>query len=191
MRTNENENSINTKCVLNSIQEVNEKFEGEYVSARVVDGDSVVRIIDLDDLDEARELLEGREVIFELCNSSVKDDELFDEIENMDFSSLKLWFEKIVDMSDTEKAALYYLLSDCRYKLERALFSLEDCVVREGDIEYISYDLFDEHYGHEIPEHLRHWIDHSAFGEEMAMAGVIREFDFGGQSYTCVNAADL
>ena len=48
MRTNENENSINTKCVLNSFQEVNEKFEGEYVSARVVDGDSVVRIIDLD-----------------------------------------------------------------------------------------------------------------------------------------------
>lgn len=191
MRTNENENSLNPKGVFDEGRMGDEEFEGTYVAARVLDDDSVVRIIDLDDLDEAREQLEGRQVIFELYNGSPEDDELFGEIVDMDYQILRLWFEKIVDMSDTEKAALYFLISDRRCDLESALFYLEDCVVREGDIEDIAYDLFDEHYGHEVPEHLRQWIDHIAFAEEMAMGGVIREFEFGDHFYTCCNAADL
>lgn len=105
--------------------------------------------------------------------------------------NLATWFETIVDLSDQEKTALFYLRSVLGYNLENALDKLEDVNLSEGNLKDVAEALFDEFYLNDVPESVRAYIDYEKYARDCELGGDLYEFDFNGTTWTCTNASSL
>jgi antirestriction protein len=99
------------------------------------------------------------------------------------------WFDDLEDLSDADTVALFYLVSECGYDLEEALDQVDDVAISECDLEEAASQFFDECYLHEIPEHVRSYIDYEAFARDCQIGGDMCEFEFAKRTYTCTNAS--
>lgn len=95
------------------------------------------------------------------------------------------------EMHDSQYPALFYLCDVRGYSMEDAMGKLEDVTIYNGRLEDAAEELFDECYAHEIPEHLRNYIDYEQFALDCQLGGDMFEFDFAGNPYTVSNAAYL
>lgn len=104
-------------------------------------------------------------------------------------ANLNLWFETVVDLSDYEKTALFYLRGVASYNLESALDKLDEVNLSEGNLKEVAERLFDEFYLHDVPESVRAYIDYEKYARDCALGGDMTEFDFNGATWTCTNAS--
>lgn len=105
--------------------------------------------------------------------------------------NLYTWFETIIDLSDQEKTALFYLRSVLGYNLENALDKLEDVNLSEGNLKDVAETLFDEFYLNDVPESVRAYIDYEKYARDCEIGGDLHEFDYNGTTWTCTNASGI
>ena len=105
--------------------------------------------------------------------------------------NLYTWFESIIDLSDQEKTALFYLRSVLGYNLENALDKLEDVNLSEGNLKDVAETLFDEFYLNDVPESVRAYIDYEKYARDCEIGSDLHEFDFNGTTWTCTNASGI
>jgi hypothetical protein len=105
--------------------------------------------------------------------------------------NLHTWFEAIIDLSDQEKTALFYLRSVLGYNLENALDKLEDVNLSVGKLKDVAEALFDEFYLNGVPESVRAYIDYEKYARDGELGGDLCEFDFNGTTSTCTNASSI
>ena len=105
--------------------------------------------------------------------------------------NLHTWFETIIDLSDQEKTALFYLCSILGYSLENAMDKLDDVNLSEGNLRDVAETLFDEFYLNNVPESVRAYIDYEKYARDCELGGDLCEFDFNGMTWTCTNASGI
>lgn len=127
---------------------------------------------------------------FELQFIDGDDCELFSAC-GINQGNLHTWFETIIDLSDQEKTALFYLRSVLGYNLENALDKLEDVNLSEGNLKDVAGTLFDEFYLNDVPESVRAYIDYEKYARDCELGGDLCEFDFNGTTWTCTNASGM
>jgi hypothetical protein len=127
---------------------------------------------------------------FELMYIDGNDGALFEGC-GISQANLSAWFDKIVDLEEYEKAALY-LLTGCQgYKLDDALSKYEEASVSQCKLTEAVEELFNEIYLPEIPEAIHGYIDYQRFARDCEQGGDMTEFEFAGKTWTCTNAACL
>ncbi len=104
--------------------------------------------------------------------------------------NLERFFNEIETLDDHAKPALYFLLEQ-GYKLDDAMDKIDDISLYSGRLEDAAESLFDEIYLHEIPEHLHNYIDYKAFARDCECSSDFVEFEFDGETYTCINASAI
>jgi len=100
------------------------------------------------------------------------------------------FLEMLDEVEDHQLPAVFYLC-DMGYSMDEAKRKADDASIYEGDLEDAAEELFDDCYLHEVPEHLRYYIDYDRFANDCRIAGDMAEFEFGGSTYTVTNAAGL
>lgn len=95
----------------------------------------------------------------------------------------------IEDVPAYQLPALFYLCDVHGYNMEEAMNKIDDVTIYTGELKDAAEELFDECYAHEIPDHLKHYIDYDAFARDCEMGGDMTEFEFAGSTYTVTNAA--
>lgn len=127
---------------------------------------------------------------FELQNIDSDDGELFDAC-NVNQATLEHFLETMEDLNDSEKAALYYLVSCNGYQLEDALDKVDEVTLFNGDEKEAATSIFDELYLADVPEAVRNYIDYDAFLNDLLCNSEIHEFNFNGETFTCTNCNGL
>jgi hypothetical protein len=107
-------------------------------------------------------------------------------------ATLAQWFDDVEVLDDHEKTALFYLMDNniCS-DLSDALDKIDDVSISQCSLREAAEELFDECYLHDIPEHVRAYIDYDAFARDCQMGGDMDEFTFQGETYTCTNANSI
>lgn len=90
-------------------------------------------------------------------------------------------------MEKSELAAVFYLVDNCNLPLETAVEQMDEVELREASLEEVAREWFDEFYLHEVPERVQPYIDYEGFAHDCRIAGDLREFQFGGMTWTCTN----
>lgn len=127
---------------------------------------------------------------FELQYINGNDGALFEAC-GISQANLSVWFDKIVDLEESEKAALVFML-DCQgYKLDDALEKYEEVQVNQCKLTEAAEELFDEIYLPEIPEAVHGYIDYQRFARDCQQGGDMTEFEFAGKTWTCTNASGI
>ncbi|MEI7614476.1 MAG: antirestriction protein ArdA, partial [Betaproteobacteria bacterium] len=103
-------------------------------------------------------------------------------------SNLSTWFDDIEDKDEHEKIALYFLTGTLGYSLDDAMNKVDNVNIFQGEAKEAAEELFDECYGHEIPENLRFYFDMDKFAHDLEIGGDFNEFEYEGTTYTCTNA---
>ncbi len=106
-------------------------------------------------------------------------------------ANLNTWFDDIEPLSETEKAALYFLLSDLGYSLADALEKIDEVSLYSGKLLDAASELFDECYLHDMPEQIRYYVDYEKFARDCEISRDMIEFEHNGTTYTCTNAAGV
>ena len=127
---------------------------------------------------------------FEIQFIDGDDPELFEAC-GIEQSNLSIWFDDIEGMRDAEKAALYFLITDCSLSLDEAMRQVDDVSLFHGDAKSAAREVFEEYYASEIPENLRTCFDMDKFAHDFEVGGDFCEFQFGGSIYTCTNGNSL
>lgn len=104
-------------------------------------------------------------------------------------ANLGQFLEIIEDVPAYQLPALFYLCDVHGYNMEEAMDKIDDVTIYTGELKDAAEELFDECYAHEIPDHLKHYIDYDAFARDCEMGGDMTEFEFAGETYTVTNAA--
>ncbi len=95
----------------------------------------------------------------------------------------------IEDLPEYQQPALFYLCDVVGYGMEEAMNKLDDVSIYSGELKDAAEELFDECYAHEIPDHIKNYIDYDAFARDCELGGDMTEFEFAGETYTITNAA--
>jgi hypothetical protein len=105
-------------------------------------------------------------------------------------SNIAEFLEVLNETEDYQLPAISYLC-DLGYTMGQAVSQSADASIFHGNLEDAAEELFDEIYLHEVPEHLRNYIDYDRFANDCRLSGDMAEFEFGGETYTITNAAAL
>jgi len=98
------------------------------------------------------------------------------------------WFEDVESLNGQQKAALYYL-TDCNgYGLGEGLEMIPEVCLYEGPLLDAATELFDDCYLSEVPQAIQNYIDYQAFASDCRLGGDMYEFEFGGSTWTVINA---
>jgi len=127
---------------------------------------------------------------FEIQFIDGEDAQLFSACE-INQGSLSVWFDSVADLSDHEKAALYYLCGELSYSVDVALNNLDQVSLYEGKLQAAAEELFDEIYLDGLPDAVRTYIDYEKFARDCELGGDMSEFDFVGTTWTCTNASGM
>lgn len=106
-------------------------------------------------------------------------------------ANLSAYFNDVEPLSETEKAALFFLLSDLGYSLADALDKVDEVSLYSGKLLDAASELFDECYLHDIPEQIRYYVDYEKFARDCEISRDMIEFEFNDTTYTCTNAAGV
>jgi hypothetical protein len=127
---------------------------------------------------------------FEIQFIDGEDAELFSAC-GINQGNLHTWFEDVVDLSDYEKTALFYLCSVSGYSLQNTVDKLDEVNLSEGNLKEVAEWLFDEFYLNDVPESVRAYIDYEKFSRDCELGGDMCEFEFNGTTWTCTNASGI
>lgn len=130
------------------------------------------------------------EVELQFIDGSTGDAQLFNALK-IDQSTLERWFDDVEDLSDNEKAALFFLVDNNGMDLDDAMDKRDEVMLREGSELDAGTEIFDELYLDNIPAGAKTYIDYESFARDLRMNGEIVEVEFDGTTYTCVNASSL
>jgi antirestriction protein len=88
---------------------------------------------------------------------------------------------------------MFFLMDNNIVKsFEDAKDKIDEVCITESSLLDAATELFDECYLTEIPKESRdfigRYIDYEAFARDCEIGGDMREFEFGGKTYTCTNA---
>lgn len=112
--------------------------------------------------------------------------ELFSDLK-IDQGTIELWFDRIEDLDERERAALAYLTGECLgMDVREALDQIDDVCLCEGEVKDYADAFFDELYPG-LPEGLRTYIDIAAFSRDLEMNGDVYSFSFEGIHYVVTN----
>ncbi len=96
----------------------------------------------------------------------------------------------IENMDESDWPKLFFLLdNNVSISLKDAINKVDDVYLHRGSLFDAAYDYFNEVYC--VPSSIRNYIDYEKFAEEFELDGAMVEFEFGGDTYTCVNVNDL
>lgn len=125
---------------------------------------------------------------FELQFIDGDDAELFNAC-GINQANLAQWFDDVEVLDDHEKISLFYLMDNnlCS-DLSDALDKIDDVSISQCSLRDAAEELFDECYLHDVPEHVRAYIDYDRFANDCRLGGDMDEFTFQGETYTCTNA---
>ena len=122
---------------------------------------------------------------------SSRDDELFNLLK-IDQCEIGEYFELLDDVNGSDYArAQCAMLHHSSYNLEGIRAEYENVILYVGDSETIAAEMFWDQYGHEVPEHIKCYIDTARFCNDLKCGGEFYEFEFEGCTYTCTNANDI
>ncbi|WP_175946680.1 antirestriction protein ArdA [Caballeronia sp. BCC1704] len=126
----------------------------------------------------------------EFIDGSAGEPELF-AAAGIDAGNINLWFDELEDLEESQRAALFFMLSKLGCKLSDALEKLEDAIVSEASLKDAAAERFDETWLPQIPERTRAeiaaYIDYEAYARDQELNGELSEFDFAGKTWTCLN----
>ena len=106
-------------------------------------------------------------------------------------ANLEHWFEiDEMDLSDEQKVAFFYLVSDLGKTAQEALELIDDVSIFEGKPSDYVEEILDEIYP-DIPQGLRGYIDTEAMARDMRLNGEIAEFEREGKDYVITNPMDF
>lgn len=91
----------------------------------------------------------------------------------------------IEDSDEDLWPTISFILDGRANTLDRAIAMTRDYCVVESTLLDAAVELFDDCYGHSIPEELRIYIDYEKFAADLERGGDMVEFEFGGKTYTC------
>lgn len=124
------------------------------------------------------EVLDGTSEELELVNSI-----------GIDQGNMKDVIEYIETSDESEWPALFFLMGNNIVKsFEDAKDKIDEVFITESSLIDAASELFDEVYGHSIPDNIKCYIDYKSFARDCAIGGDMQEFEFGGKTYTCTNA---
>lgn len=125
---------------------------------------------------------------FELQFIDGDDAELFKAC-GINQANLAQWFDDVESLDDWQKVCLFYLMDNniCS-DLSDAIDKIDDVSVSQCSLRDAAEELFDECYLHDVPEHVRAYIDYDRFANDCRLGGDMDEFTYQGETYTCTNA---
>lgn len=131
----------------------------------------------------------------EVMDGTSKECELVNAI-GIDQGNMEEVIEYIDTSDENEWPALFFLLDhNIVQSFEDAKDKVDDVLITESRLIDAASELFDECYLSEIPKQSRgfieRYIDYEAFARDCEIGGDMREFEFGGKTYTCTNANGL
>jgi hypothetical protein len=128
---------------------------------------------------------------FELQFIDGDDAELFNAC-GINQANLAQWFDDVEVLDDHEKISLFYLMDNnlCS-DLSDALDKIDDVSISQCSLRDAAEELFDECYLHDVPEHVRAYIDYDRFANDCRLGGDMDEFTYQGETYTCTNANSI
>jgi len=114
----------------------------------------------------------------------------------IDQNNIEAVIEYIESSDENDWPALFFLMDNHRVQsFEDANDKVEDVCITESRLIDAASELFDECYLSEIPKQSRglieRYIDYEAFARDCEIGGDMKEFEFGGKTYTCTNASCL
>lgn len=97
--------------------------------------------------------------------------------------------EYIESSDENDWPAIFFLLdNNIVHNLDDAKDLIDDVCITESSLIDAATELFDECYGHSIPDNIKRYIDYKVFARDCEICGDMIEFEFGGKTYTCTNA---
>lgn len=131
------------------------------------------------------------EFMIDVIDGTQEELELVNAI-GVDQCNIKEVIEYIDTSDESEWPALFFLLDhNIVQSFEDANDKMRDVCVVESSLIDAASELFDECYLSEIPKQSRgfieRYIDYGAFARDCEIGGDMREFEFGGKTYTCTN----
>lgn len=127
---------------------------------------------------------------FEIQFIDGDDAELFEAC-GINQGNLDVWFDEVQDLDEHEKAALYCLCGEIHYRLDVALQRLDDVMLSKASLKEAAEEMFDELYLPDVPESVRFYIDYDKFARDCEISGDMAEFQFNGNTWTCLNACSV
>ena len=124
---------------------------------------------------------------FEIQFIDGDDAQLFNAI-GINQATLSVWFDEVEPLEYYEKVSLYYLVAQLGYSVADALDQVSEPNISQERMEQAAEQLFDEIYLSEIPAYLHSYIDYKQFAYDLKIGGDLCEFEYNGETYTCLNA---
>jgi hypothetical protein len=129
------------------------------------------------------------EFSIEIIDGNREEIELLQTI-GVDQGNLQDVLDVIENMDESDWPKLFFLLdNNVSISLKDAINKVDDVYLHRGSLFDAAYDYFNEMY--EVPSSIRNYIDYEKVAEEFDHDGAMVEFEFGGDTYTCVNVNDL
>ena len=107
----------------------------------------------------------------------------------IDQGNMEEVIEYIESSDENEWPAMFFLLdNNIVDKLDDAKDKVDDVCITESRLIDAASELFDECYGHSIPNNIKFYVDYEKFAHDCRIGGDMTEFEFCGKTYTCTNA---
>lgn len=109
-------------------------------------------------------------------------------------NNLESILDVIENVSDYYWPKLFFLLdNNITSSLKDAKNKMEDVNLYNGCLSEIATQIFNDYFEDlgNIPPEIRNYIDYEKFTNDLEREGSVLEFDFAGDTYTCVNVNDL
>lgn len=127
------------------------------------------------------------EFMIDVIDGTQEELELVNAI-GVDQCNIKEVIEYIDTSDESEWPALFFLIdNNIVNSFEDAKDKIDEVCVTESRLIDAASELFDECYGDSIPDNIKCYIDYEAFARDCEIGGDMREFEFGGKTYTCTN----
>jgi hypothetical protein len=124
------------------------------------------------------------------CNDGGSIAELFHEF-RIDQSDLEAWFDADVDSLVEHEKAAYYYLAGAGFDINGAVERLDDVMIRAGMLLDAATEFFDDVYLDSIPALMQNYIDYEKFAWDCQLGGDMYEFEYAGNTWTCLNSNDI
>ncbi len=131
------------------------------------------------------------EFMIDVIDGTQEELELVNAI-GIDQGNMEEVIEYIKTSDESEWPALFFLMDNNIVKsFEDAKDKIDEVCITESRLIDAASELFDECYGDSIPDNIKCYIDYEAFARDCEIGGDMREFEFGGKTYTCTNASGI
>ncbi|OSM02124.1 hypothetical protein MAIT1_02217 [Magnetofaba australis IT-1] len=138
----------------------------------------------IEEWNSKRTELEAEE--YEMSYVSGPHEELFDAL-FIDHETIQLWYEKVRELKQIQRAALYYLYVFRAIPLAKSLEELEQLAILGGAAGDVAEEMLEESGVIErIPDEVRDYIDWERLASDWSIAGKLISFAYEGVNWVVV-----